>query len=371
MSETFTGSQEGGSAAPSVDSPQLRDSDRRELVAERDKLASKQKGLREDFGRLAQRIEELDGEQDALVQQITPMKVQLDALQAKASEVAQRRVIVGDQQAKIEREDEAVKARLAEIEALMPRRSRDLPVPTAAGKVADDQILAAAERFGTFSPKDLAAFLKINVPSVRSALRRFAEQGVVRDTGTKFAGQPMFEHLGAKKIEAEEEALSLRLVRDFVTVQKQPFTEQQITADTEVAGKELTDALQYLMQREVIASVGFDDLSLYEYKRPSGAGEAATRDAERRKREGAAKPSTRGGPVAGTGQSMRITDPDVRALVAAIEAADGHVQQTASGHYEVTADDSRKRVLIACTPSSRRTVMNDRARVRRELGLKV
>lgn len=78
------------------------------------------------------------------------------------------------------------------------------------------------------------------------------------------------------------------------------------------------------------------------------------------------------GPVSGTGKhnanNWQPTDSDVKKLVQDIRREKGKATMSPGGH--ITVEGPKGVIQIAGTPGSRRTVLNDRARVRR-LGLKV
>lgn len=113
----------------------------------------------------------------------------------------------------------------------------------------------------------------------------------------------------------------------------------------------------------VIRDVGVGGMELYE-RVPEGERPRA------RPVDGSVGEPERGVPVPGTGRhhssNLTISHPETRALVNAIQKAGGEVRHSAQGHLEVTFEG--KRCLISSTPSSPRSVLSDRARVRR-LGL--
>jgi DNA-binding transcriptional ArsR family regulator len=78
------------------------------------------------------------------------------------------------------------------------------------------------------------------------------------------------------------------------------------------------------------------------------------------------KPTSKSkGPVAGTGKPLKVTDPDVRKLVEDCVKAGATVTKATNGHYAVEKPGVMKRALIAATPRGKRSVMNDRARLRK------
>jgi hypothetical protein len=138
---------------------------------------------------------------------------------------------------------------------------------------------------------------------------------------------------------------------------------------TGYVGEDVDKALGVFARRGMIREVGVEGLELYEYVPPDSAGRAAEIDGERPREAPIAEDAPRrGAPVDGTGKKMVISHPEMRSLVARIEAGGGKVRHAANGHLEVTFNGNR--CLISSTPSSSRSVLNDRVRVRR-LGLNV
>lgn len=164
------------------------------------------------------------------------------------------------------------------------------------------------------------------------------------------------------------EVAALKKVRDYAVNQKETFSPLQAAAAVELPVEIVLRSLEDLAGRGIVVdeSAG-PDMRLFTYDPPTSAGRAAEIDRARRPRE--VTNGSGGGPVAGTGKKMTITDPDVRALVAACEKAGSEpVAHAANGHFEVKfeVNGKSKRVLISATPSGgRRTVMNDRARLRK------
>lgn len=258
----------------------------------------------------------------------------------------------------------------AECEARAAEEQREVDTrPQRPAQVCDDDILVVAERLGQFSAADIAAMAKITPKAATARVAKLLEAGQIKATDLKFRGKPIYEYAGLAAEVKAQESEALILVRDFVVKHGEKFTPLEITTATEVIGDELVTALQELLRMGTIQYVGFDDLELYEYVKATEPGVAAEKDMARRKENAQAAP--RSAPVDGTGGKWKITNADVRALAQSIEAAGGKVEPAASGHYAVTHPDSKRRILISGTPSSRRSVQNDRARVRRELGLRI
>jgi hypothetical protein len=61
-----------------------------------------------------------------------------------------------------------------------------------------------------------------------------------------------------------------------------------------------------------------------------------------------------------------VTAPEVRKLIAWVQRLGCQVARARNGHYRVTFG-GRYVGTIACTPSDRRTPLNDKARIRRSI----
>lgn len=101
----------------------------------------------------------------------------------------------------------------------------------------------------------------------------------------------------------------------------------------------------------------------YSYIKPTDPGAAARMDA--RRPHAPEVVSGRGGTVAGTGKKQVVSHPEVRKVLDVVRNQLGpdSYEMTPSGHWAIHAPKGR--VMIAGTPSSSRSVLNDRARLRR------
>jgi hypothetical protein len=107
------------------------------------------------------------------------------------------------------------------------------------------------------------------------------------------------------------------------------------------------------------------DMPLFSYRgKPKEPGAAAKLDMQRRAAE--AKANGQGSPpVAGTGVGLRISNQAVRKLVADAVKCGAEQPTSLAGNGHIEIKYKGRRVLIAGTPKSDRSVANDRARVRR------
>lgn len=337
----------------------LQTGDRRELEREKTELEARVEALQQDYLRSRARIEELDAE-----------RLQLEETRAEIQRQVEERVkrleIVRGQAEEAERKREEAKARLAEITAEMPR------VTT---RLERDEMERLCERFGTFTAPDIAAAMRLTPGKALKQIRKLVEKGVLRETGTKVFGKPQFEHVGAAQEEKEAEHEAHVDVVRWVVKTTKAFSPADVERATEVGGHVLTESLQAMLKKGSIEYVGFDDLELYQYVPPTEPGAAAEKDMHRRrtlaKQAIASNGHAGGGAVEGTGAKWKISDPDVRATVEMVERAGGNVRPTAGGHYEVSSPHTRKTIRISGTPGNRRSVLNDRARIRRDLGLEI
>lgn len=179
------------------------------------------------------------------------------------------------------------------------------------------------------------------------------------------------EEAAAAEETAEEAALSrteadvLARVRDAVVKQSAASTVAGIASEVGAPAPVVREALKALEGRGIVEDVGLPGSELYEYRKPTDAGAAARLDAARRAVENGGGGGS--APVAGTGKGLRISHPEVRRLVEDAQRAGGRIS-AAAGHYAVECPQGR--VVISATPRSSRTVLNDRARLRRA-GLRV
>lgn len=172
------------------------------------------------------------------------------------------------------------------------------------------------------------------------------------------------------KPSAERANAVLTTVRDFAVKQTEAFGPSDVEKATEIPRLVALEALKILAVRGVVSDESIDDsLPMFEYRKPQEAGKGAEMDRQR-SRAAASSPSSSGSqPVAGTGKPLGVTNPDVRKLIQDAQAAGASVTHASNGHFAVEKNGMR-RTLISATPRGTRSVMNDRARLRRE-GLSV
>lgn len=314
----------------------------RELTA---RLAS----LEPDYARACERVEELRA---AFVES----KKLLD----NASDIATRM-------------DDQILGLREELASLPKVQERAPEVTREAGR---QEVLEQLTKFGTFQVPDIAAVLRIKKQAAQKFIDEFIEAGVVNDTGVKFGGAKTFEFIGvAYEREEEAEAVEvpvepqvektpLQLVRDFVVQQEEPFGPTAIIVATGVTGETLTECMEALEKRSIVTKQ--EGAEIWEYQKAQVSGRAAMLDQQRRVAE-SFRTGAGSAPVGGTGRKMPVSHPEVRSLIDAVTKLGASVTHAPNGHYAVAYDG--KRVVISATPSSNRSVMNDRARIRRVLGL--
>lgn len=114
---------------------------------------------------------------------------------------------------------------------------------------------------------------------------------------------------------------------------------------------------------------GENDQRRYRFERSSDPGPAARIEQERRRKSGSRAVSE---PVPGTGRGPKAAHADVQALLNTVVRLVGRdkVTQAANGHWAVECPNG-KRVMISSTPSNPRSLLADRARLRRIGGLDI
>lgn len=162
---------------------------------------------------------------------------------------------------------------------------------------------------------------------------------------------------------------ALARVRDVVVKERDMFSPRLVAEKALVTRDTAIAALRILESRGVVTDESpTPDMPLFAYSPPKDPGAAAKADMARRKAESAQKTGNGGSaPVAGTGKGVKANNPEVQGLIAAAQREGAVVTHAPNGHFEVKLPESLggKRVLISATPSNARTVMNDRARLRR------
>lgn len=237
---------------------------------------------------------------------------------------------------------------------------------------------------GGFNTSDLAEDMKVNSQALRTDLVELEQRGIVRRTGElvfprgvaearrrnpqKAGGRPAVEYALADDLRREPPMGDVqRQVRDYM-VESLPHGDlaspPQIAAATELSQAVVLEALEALVKRGSIQDDSPSaDMRLFKYAgQPKQPGKAAEMDRSRRPTETQA-PVQRGG-QAKTAQ-VRANNKDVQDLINAAQRAGASVKHEASGHFAVTIPGSGKRILISSTPSNPRSVLNDRARLRR------
>jgi hypothetical protein len=236
---------------------------------------------------------------------------------------------------------------------------------------------------GTFNASDLAVDMQVErSAAVQTDMRVLEERGVVERTGelefprailaarqanpSKAGGRPAIQYRLAEKLRiAPSEGVAQAKVRDFMTQHPdEMFSPQRVAAAMEMTINLATDCLEALVRRGSLEDKSpSSDMRLFQYTgKPKDPGKAATLDAARRKDEGNGVAREA---VPGTGAGARSSNKDVQDLINAAKKAGANVTHEASGHFAVSVPGSGKRILISATPSSPRSILNDRARLRR------
>lgn len=161
----------------------------------------------------------------------------------------------------------------------------------------------------------------------------------------------------------------LTKVRDWAIRQSDAFQPAAGVEPLQLPLSVVHDALSELARQGILQNEGMAGFPLFRYVPKTEPGAAAKHDAERRPGDGITGIQSS---ATGTGPSGRLqkpTDPDVAALVSDARKAGCEVGKVSSGHWRVKAPNGRS-TQISGTPRNKRTILNDRARIRR-LGVRV
>lgn len=152
--------------------------------------------------------------------------------------------------------------------------------------------------------------------------------------------------------------------RDWAVAQTEPFTLQDM-ADAFGKRGGVDYHLQRLIRRGTVVCCGkVGKAKLYRYDPPTEPGAAAEVDIARRVVARKASATA----VPGTGKGVRVSDPDVRAMLAAVEAQ-GATWEPGKNHYIVKVN-GRRVAAVPKSPSDHRWAGNMRTQLRKR-GLKV
>lgn len=260
----------------------------------------------------------------------------------------------------------------------LPALTQGTAAARARAKANRDAMLTYLAENGASRNRDIYGHVGISQTVSSKHLRDLVAEGLVVAEGITFrladaavangnaVTEPVEEEAVASEPVAPEGDMVVH-VRDKVRNRIGMFSPQQISGENEWPRDDVEEALADLAGRGILKDMSpAPDMLLYEYVRPTSPGAAAEADIRWRQEETPPPSARGGGPVPGTGRKEKINDPDVRQLVSDVERAGGIVGHAQNGHYDVTLPGGKKRMQIAATPSSRRTVMNDRVRLRRE-----
>jgi hypothetical protein len=164
-----------------------------------------------------------------------------------------------------------------------------------------------------------------------------------------------------------EPSLTEESVRDHILANPdRVHTAASITAlvggDVSLAENPIEQSVQILAMLARKGVIKARPTGGYMYQKPTDPGPAARIDQDRKP---AADDLPRGGtgPVAGTGKPSKATNKEIAEIIDALRKQGIKCDLAPSGHWAVFAPKGR--VMISNTPSNPRTVLNDKARLRR------
>lgn len=255
------------------------------------------------------------------------------------------------------------------------------------------KVRAAVEKLGGAGLQAIVEEVgDLRQPAVSKHLKSLIEDGEIRREGTpgtktvrylpsvppSQAGRPSADTGGAPVAPASSveptgaELNLLTRVRDWAVGHKDgaPFSVAQGAATLDLPNHTVRVILVELAKQGIIVDDSVPGAeAIFHYEKPTEPGKAAELDQQRR-RESTSN-GTGSEPVAGTGGGIRASNREVQAILDQCIAQVGadKVSRTGSDHFVVKTPDGG-RVILAGTPSHRRSLMEDKARLRRA-GLKI
>lgn len=214
-----------------------------------------------------------------------------------------------------------------------------------------------------------AAMPEIAQATISGYLRELAAAGLIRLTGRgRYAKGQKRGKGGLEYAPAEGEGRAKdAMARDYARSVGRPFTQRELALGCVISVRDAGEELKKLLEKGVVRSVtDGEDTGKFVYVKPDGPGRAAELDAAARK--SAAPPANGNGggeAVAGTGKGVKANNKDVQALIDDCVRAGASVAHATNGHFAVHKKGMERRILISATPSNPRSVLNDRARLRR------
>lgn len=148
-------------------------------------------------------------------------------------------------------------------------------------------------------------------------------------------------------------------------------SEMGVSIQSRAIRRELREHMAVLVRRGMFKADNEDGgpISKWDYIEPTDMGAAARIDQRLR---GSQPEVSRGthhsSPIQGTGKKPKVTHPEIQSLINHATRLGATVTRVASGHWEVR--NGAQKVLISSTPSGSRSVLNDKARLRR-MGLAI
>jgi DNA-binding Lrp family transcriptional regulator len=270
------------------------------------------------------------------------------------------------------------------------------------------QFLQQHHSEGTFNTVDLAKDMGATASQVGSDVRKLEDRGVVQRVGNVYprelkavraaganVGRPAIEYQLAEELrqvsevapqerpprqsqpeprsgpehtDAVTEGEAQARVRDYMVdslKEGEMASAQQVAQAVELPTEATLGALEALVRRGSLKDVSpSEDMRLFTYAgAPKGPGRAAELQRGNGEHEEEAVSRFSGG--GSSGSKVKAPHKDVQDLINAAQRAGARVKHEASGHFAVTLPGSGKRILISSTPSNPRSVLNDRARLRR------
>lgn len=231
---------------------------------------------------------------------------------------------------------------------------------------------ATVIRLHMFTDSELVAELGDKTRAKKILAAMLCEKPPLLKIG-RLGTRKLYEYVGeikqvprdAIELERDRVANALERLRDWVVNQEGVFTPAQAAFAAEVDRTQALQSLRALADLGIVSDQSpAADRPMFAYNSATVSDLAAQRDAKTARQRAASVAVAGEQEIAGTGKKISVSNKELQALINAALKAGATVSHAANGHFAVEYEGMR-RVLISSTPRNARSVMNDRARLRK------